>query len=187
MKFKNLFIMFIGSLSLMACAGHRSMNTADTGDIPKWYSHTPKDADNMYGAFTAVSQDMQLSADKATCGANLEIAKQVEVNIEGIYKKFDEETGTAEKAELLQNYNQATRQVVSQTLVGLEVKEKHTVKDGDMWRTYVLVAYPVGESNKAVLSKLKAIQSKKIHLEEKKTFQELDESVARFEEKKNQE
>lgn len=178
--FKKIGLVLIGSLSLMACGGNRSMNSTDTGKIPKWYAKTPKDTDNMYGTYTAVSQDMQLSADKATVGANLEIAKQVSVNIDGMFKKFDEETGTAEKAELLQNFNQATRQVVSQTLVGLQVAEKYTVKDGDLWRTYVLVAYPIGESNKAILEKLKQIQSKRIHLEETKTFQELDSAVTRY-------
>ena len=42
-----------------------------------------------------------------------EVARQVEVKLQGIQKKFDEEVGAGENSTLLQQFTQATKTVVS--------------------------------------------------------------------------
>ena len=80
----------------------------------------------------------------------------MEVKLEGLQKKFSEETGTGNDAEvLLQMFTQAEKTVVSTTLNGSRVKYQKQLKDGQLWRAYVLVEYPIGAANTALMQQIK--------------------------------
>ena len=88
------FLLVTLSLMLTGCGGSKSLEATDTGDIPDWFTNVPKDPNFLYGAKTATSRDLQLAFDKAATDARAEIGRQVEIKVEGLQKRFQEETGT---------------------------------------------------------------------------------------------
>jgi shikimate kinase len=183
----RLFISFLLvalSLMLIGCGGTKSLQSTDTGDIPDWFTNVPKDPNFLYGAKTATSQDMQLALDKAATDARAEIARQVEIKVEGLQKRFQEETGTNTDAQLLEQFTQANKTVVSTSLSGTQVTKQKQVKDGSLWRAYVLVEYPVGAANQALLQQIKKNEQLYTRYRATQTFKELDDEVKKLDDAK---
>ena len=172
------------SLMLIGCGGTKSLQSADTGDIPDWFTNVPKDPNFLYAAKTATSQDLQLAFDKATTDARAEIGRQVEIKVEGLQKRFQEETGTNTDAQLLEQFTQANKTVVSTTLSGSQITKQKQVKDGSLWRAYVLVEYPVGAANQAFLQQIKKNEQLYTRFRSTQTFKDLDDEVKKLEDAK---
>ena len=153
------------------------MQSAATGDIPEWYTNLPQDPNYLFAANSQSSQDMQLAVDKATEGARADIARQLQTKIEGLQKRFTEETGTGSDAQLLQMFTQAEKTVVDETLTGSTVKNQKIVKDGGMWRAYVLVQYPVGAANTALMQQIKNNNQMYTRFRASQAFKELQNDV----------
>jgi len=173
-------------LMLIGCGGTKSLQATDTGDIPDWFTNVPKDPNFLYGAKTATSQDLQLAIDKASTDARSEIARQVEIKVEGLQKRFQEETGTSTDAQLLDQFTQANKTVVSTSLSGTQITKQKQMKDGNLWRAYVLVEYPVGAANEAFMKQIKNNEQLYTRLRATQTFKELDEEVKKLEDAKKQ-
>ncbi len=168
-------------VGIVGCGGSKSMQSANTGDIPDWFSNIPQDPNFLYSANTQVSQDLQLAIDKAVTGARSEIGRQLEVKLEGLQKKFAEETGTGNDAQLLQMFTQAEKTVVSTTLNGSRVKHQQQAKDGELWRAYVLVEYPIGAANSALMQQIKNNEQMYTRFRASESFKELQNEVDKYE------
>jgi len=171
---------------LLGCSGTKPLQNVDTGDIPDWFVNIPKDPNIIYAAKTATSQDLQLAFDKATTDARTEIGRQVEIKVEGLQKRFQEETGTNADAQLLDQFTQANKTIVSTTLSGSRITKQKQLEDGNQWRTYVLVEYPVGAANEALLQQIKKNEQLYTRFRATQTFKELEDEVKRVEEAKKQ-
>jgi len=179
---KKLMVLLVSSLfvGLIGCGGSRSMQSAGTGDIPDWFTNIPQDPNYLYAANTQASQDLQLAIDKAVTGGRSEIGRQLEVKLEGLQKKFSEETGTGNDAQLLQMFTQAEKTVVSTTLNGSRVKYQKQVKDGELWRSYVLVEYPIGAANTALMQQIKNNDQMYTRFRASESFKELQDDVDKY-------
>jgi hypothetical protein len=166
--------------------GSKSMQSADTGDIPDWFTNVPKDPNYFFAPNTQVSQDLQLAIDKAVQGARTEIGRMVETRVQGLQKRFTEETGTANNAQLLDMFTQASKTVVSTSLSGSRVSKQKTLKDGSNWRAYALVEYPIGAANEALMLQIKNNEQMYTRFRASQTFKELDDEVKKYEEFKKQ-
>jgi len=176
-------VTLLGSLMivvLVGCGGSKSMQSAETGDIPDWFTNVPQDPNFLYAANTQASQDLQLAIDKAVTGGRSEIGRQLEVKLEGLQKKFSEETGTGNDAQLLQMFTQAEKTVVSTTLNGSRVKYQKQVKDGELWRAYVLVEYPIGAANSALMQQIKNNDQMYTRFRASESFKELQDEVDKY-------
>lgn len=180
------FLLVAMSLMLIGCSGTKSLQATDTGDVPDWFTNVPKDPNFLYGAKTATSQDLQLALDKASTDARAEIARQVEIKVEGLQKRFQEETGTSTDAQLLDQFTQVNKTVVSTSLSGTQIAKQKQMKDGNLWRAYVLVEYPVGAANEAFIKQIKNNEQLYTRLRATQTFKELDEEVKKLEDAKKQ-
>ena len=187
---RTLWIAFVlmaaGILAAGCGGGSATMTSADTGDVPAWYMHVPQDSNYIYAANTATSQDMQLAYDKATTGARAELGRQVELKVSGLQKRFEEETGVAQDAQLMQQFTQATKTVVSTTLSGTGVKEKAHVKDGNMYRAYVLMQYPLGAANAALLAAIKQNEQMYTRFRASQAYKDLDQEAQKYEDQKKE-
>ena len=185
---RTVISLFIVTMSLMltGCGGTKSLQATDTGDIPDWFTNVPKDPNLLYAAKTATSQDLQLALDKATTDARAEIGRQVEIKVEGLQKRFQEETGTSTDAQLLDQFTQANKTVVSTSLSGTQITKQKQTKDGNLWRAYVLVEYPVGAANEAFIKQIKNNEQLYTRLRATQTFNELNEEVKKLEDAKKQ-
>jgi len=178
------FLLVALSLMLIGCGGSKSLQATDTGDIPDWFTSVPKDPNFLYAAKTATSQDLQLALDKAATDARAEIARQVEIKVEGLQKRFQEETGTNTDAQLLEQFTQANKTVVSTGLSGTQITKQKQLQDGSLWRAYVLVEYPVGAANQALLQQIKKNEQLYTRYRATQTFKELDDEVKKLDDAK---
>ena len=180
MRYTLFFMASLMVAALIGCGSSKPMQSADTGDIPDWFTNVPQDPNYLYSANTQVSQDLQLAIDKAVTGARSEIGRQVEVKLEGLQKKFSEETGTGSDAQLLQMFTEAEKTVVSTTLNGSRVKYQKQVKDGELWRSYVLVEYPIGAANTALMEQIKNNTQMYTRFRASESFKELQDEVDKY-------
>ena len=175
------------SLAFFGCGGSKPMQSTDEGNMPEWFMNPPQDPNYMFAPSTSTSQDLQLAIDKAATNGRGEIGRQVETKINGLQKKFDEETGVGKDAQLLQMFTQATKTIVSTSLSGSRVIKQSTVKDGDNWRAYVLVQYPIGAASQALKEQIQKNEQMYTRFRASETFKELDEETKKYDEwKKNQ-
>jgi hypothetical protein len=156
-----------------------------TADMSEWET-LPNDPNFFYATNTQVSQDMQLAINKATADARAEIARQVEVKVNGLQKRFMEETGAGDNAQLLSMFTEATKTVVSVALTGSRVAKQKTQKEGNGWRAYVLVEYPVGALNQALQQQIKNREELYTRFRASQAYKELDDEVQKYEEWKKQ-
>ncbi|MGE5314061.1 MAG: hypothetical protein ACM3Q4_05160 [Acidobacteriota bacterium] len=176
-------------LLVMSCGGgsQQTMQTTTEGDIPDWYLNKPEDPNFLYEPATATSQDMQLAVDKAVQAGRTGIGRQVETKIQALQKRFQEETGVGEDAQLLDQMTQASKTVVSTSLTGSKEINKKIIKDGKMWRAYVLVQYPLGAAQEAFKAQLQKNEQAYTRFRATQTFKELDDEVQKYEQwKKDQ-
>lgn len=178
-------VLFI-AVVILGCGGPKSLQSADECEVPDWYRNVPFDPNYLFAANTATSQDLQLAVDKAATGGRTEIGRQVEVRIQGLQKKFDEETGVSQDAQLLQMFTSASKTVVSTSLSGSRIKYQKQCKDGDIWRAYVLVEYPIGAANQQLMQQIKSQEQLYTRFRATQTFKELDDEVNKYEEWKKQ-
>ena len=179
-------IIVVGMVLIGCGGGPKTMQETATGQVPEWFTNPPQDPNYLYAANSATSQDVQVALDKALLGARTEIGRQVEVRMNALQKQFTEETGTGQDAQLLQQFSSATKSIVSTTLTGSTMKNSSRVQDGNMWRAYVLAAYPIGDANKAMLEAIKKNQEMYTRFRASQAFQELDTEVQKYEEAKKQ-
>ena len=177
-------IAFLGiiALTLMGCSsGSQTVAGTSTGDIPDWYMNVPSDPNMFFAPNTQVSQDLQLAIDKAVQGGRVGIGQQVETKITALQKRFTEETGTANNAQLLDQFQQVSKTVVSTSLSGSKVKQQKVVKDGNNWRVYVLVEYPVGAASQALLQQIKNNEQMYTRFRATQGYKDLDEEAKKLE------
>ena len=180
MKKWLLFLLPVLGSVIIGCGGSQSLQSAGTGDIPDWYTKVPQDSIYLLSPNSQASQDMQLAVDKAMAGGRADIGRQLEVKIEGLQKRFTEETGTGNDAQLLQMFTEAEKTVISTTLNGSKAKKQKIVKDGDLWRAYVLVEYPIGAANEALLQQIKNNEQMYTRFRATETYKELQDEVDKY-------
>ena len=182
-----ILLLSLTALLIAGCGGSKGMQGASEGDIPDWYNNHPQDPNYFYAANTATSQDLQLAVDKATTAGRTEIGRMVETKVSDLQKKFDEETGVGKDAQLLQQFTEAGKTVVSTSLSGSQIAKQKQFKDGDIWRAYVLVQYPVGAANEALQQQIKNNEQMYTRFRASQTFKDLDDEVQKYEQwKKDQ-
>ncbi len=179
---KHLIFLFIVLLVLLnACGGSKDLSKTDTGDIPEWYLTTPTANDYIYAAASSTSRDMELAINKASTEARAKIARNIEIKVNSMQKKFEEEVGGGENSEYLSQFTQATKTVVSKELNGSQISKKKLVKDGGNWRAYVLAKYPIGAAQKAFLNQISNNQNLYTRVRATEAFKELEKDVYKYE------
>jgi hypothetical protein len=186
MRFLITLTALVAMVILVGCGGSNQTVKETTSDVPDWFSSVPQDPNYLFAAQTAVSQDLQLSIDKATTGARTEIGRQMEIKVNGLQKKFEEEVGTGDNAQLLSQFTQASKTVVSTTLTGSRIKYQKQMKEGNGWRTYVLMEYPIGAANQALMESIKKNNEMYTRFRSTEAFKDLDSEVNKYEDFKKQ-
>jgi len=173
-------VSFVSVLFLIGCSSNKDLTKTNEGDIPNWYLTPPQDPNFIFAVNTATSQDMQMAVDKAMTGGRAEVGRQLELKLSDLQKKFAEEVGQNENSTLLSQMTQATKTVVSTTLTGSSLKDKKIYKDGNLWRAYVLVQYPLGPANQALVEQIKKNNELYTRFRASQSFEELDKEVEKL-------
>jgi hypothetical protein len=163
------------------CSGPKTLTQTSVGKIPEWYQNLPSDQNNFYAPNTQVSQDMQLAVDKAKNGARTDLASQFETKVQNLEKRFSEEVGLGADSQLLQQFTAASKQVVSTMLNGAKTVKQEVLQDGNTFRAYILMSYPIGASNAALLQQIKNRDELYTRFRATEAYKELDADVQKYE------
>ena len=178
----NLILLVFSVTAMFGCGGSKSLHGTGKGDVPNWFTNRPNDPNYFFDASTATSQDLQLAIDKATVSARAEIGRQVDLKVKALQKRFNEEVGVGEDSEFATLFTSVTKIIVSTSLSGSKVIKQKQSRDGGVWRAYVLVEYPIGEANQALLNQIKKNQNMYTRFRASEAFKELERETKKYEE-----
>jgi hypothetical protein len=138
---------------------------------PKWMTDVPKSTDAVYAAGTAVSGDLSMADAKAQNDALGKICIAAGGQVDRQSKTFimDTQNGTTEASELAIRSRCANVDVT-----GAVVHEIKRVQEGTRYRTYVLMALPLGEANQLRQGKINEELMRNSEVRSREAFRELD-------------
>ena len=179
-------ILLASCLSLLAvfsCTSHKKPPaTVPKIDAPDWYTHPARENDRLIGVATATSRDLQTAVDKAKQDSRVDIARQLDVRVAGLSKRFVEDTGLDADAELLCKFTQVSKTVVSDSLNGTRLTKQKLDREGGTYRAYVEMEMPIGEANARFLEKIRSQERLHTRVRASEAFEELDREVQAYEE-----
>lgn len=179
-----LFIIFLsGTLLFSACSSQKPLPDADALEIPSWFANPPEDPNYIFVPRTATSRNLQTAINSASVDARAEIGRTVEVRVEAMQKNFTEEVGVDDDATFRQMFEEVSRTVVATSLSGSRVKEQKYERDGNIWRAYVLMEYPIGAANRQLMDQIRDREEMYTRFRQSQSFQELEEAVRNYEER----
>jgi hypothetical protein len=187
MRLVSLLVLIAFAVGMLGCGGgapQPGTPEATLVDIPDWYSNPPQDPNYLFAAATAMSRDMQLAVDKAKQQARTDLASQLEVKVKGITKSFTEEVGMNEDSEMLSQFTQASKAVVSTVMNGTRVNKQDIKVDNGIYRAYVLMELPLGAANAALMQQIKNNQNLYTRFRATQAFDELETEVEKYEQYK---
>ena len=180
-------VMLLCLVTVAACGGGTRVESgvatkATLRAMPGWFSDPPNGDDKwIYAPATATSLDVQIAINKAQAEGRAALAGQLEVKYGGLTRRFAEEVGLGSGAQLLNQYEQTYKAVVSQVLIGTRAKEqKFGVEDG-VYRAWVLMELPIGEASKRLLEQLRAQEQLYTRIQATKAYKELNDEVEKYE------
>ena len=154
--------------------------------VPDWFLNPPEDPNYLYSPVTATSKDLQLAIDTAKHQGQVDVTQQLQTKVSGMFKRFREEVGAGEDAELIAQTTSASKAVVSETINGCKASKQEVKKEGTVYRAYVLMEMPIGEANAAMMAKIKATQNMYTRFRATQAFDELNEEVEKYEQFKKE-
>ena len=123
---------------------------------PDWYTKPPVDTNSVYQPATESSPDMQRAMDKAVMTAKSQLASKLGDRVSQKIKEFASESGTINDEQVVRTIETARISVTTdQNVAGYVLEKSEVVPEGNRYRAYVLLRYPVGENNKVISAQVK--------------------------------
>lgn len=141
---------------------------------------TPTEPNYLFATGNAESQELQLAIDQATMAARTEIGRQLELKLNNLQKSFAEEVGATDP-EINRLYSSTTKIVVDTQLMGSKIRESKYKEKKGKYQAVVLVEYPIGESNMALVEQIKKNQALYTRFQASESFKELEAEVEKYE------
>ncbi len=156
------------------CAG----KGGGAGSIPAWYLDPETDPAYIVGAGAGESRDLNLAMSEATMEARKKIAQEMEIEVQNLFKKFAEETGSSDDAVLLKQIGDVSKTVTDQTLRGSkvvkqEVEEIHS-ELGTRYRAFVLAEIPASAVSASAVQEIRTEEEMYTRFRASQAFQELE-------------
>lgn len=148
-------------------------------ETPKWMIELPKDEEAYYSAGTAQSSDLQMSIDMATINAKRTLADRIAGELSSQIKAYVAESGELGHTDVVSlDVEKVTKNVIANVNVaGYVPEEVKIVPVGTSYRTYVLLAYPIGEANRVLVDQLRKNTVLAAKIRSVKAFKELENEV----------
>jgi hypothetical protein len=113
--------------------------------VPAWYIQPPETtAQSIFSAGEATGPNLGMTMHKAMLDADAKLAFQMKSMVKSMVKSFKTDNGkySAESSELL------IRKITSTTVIGHQQVDSQVTQEGNIYRVFVLMRYPLGESNR---------------------------------------
>jgi len=113
--------------------------------IPSWYMKQPESTvDAIYVAGSGLSRDLTMSEDKAQLDAESRLASKIAGEISTLTKDYKRDVGD----EFVQSTEIVATKIANDVkVIGATVVDRLITPEGNGFRTYVLLKYPLGNSN----------------------------------------
>lgn len=142
---------------------------------PSWYSKNPVDANSLYAKATEVSTNRQMAVDKAMHLARKELAQQLGARVSAKIRDFAAESGKANDDDFQMEVERVGQSVaLDVNLAGYVRENDDVVAEGTKYRAFVMLRYPVGESNKVVANQVKKSAELESKVKASKAWQDLE-------------
>lgn len=145
----------------------------------------PDDPNYIFATGRASSPELQTALDIAAINARTQIVRELDTYIKNYQKKFDEQTGFGENAELIQQFTQATKAVSEKSLSLSKMIDQKWEEDDGIFYTTVVVRYPYGAANKDLLNQIKDKKALYTRFRATEAFKELEQDVEKYRQFKN--
>jgi len=113
---------------------------------PGWVNKTPKDADNYFAVGYANKSSKQVSITVAEQDGRDQIARWIGTSVKNALTNYTNESGEGKNTQTLTYFENISKQVADQTLVGVERNEIWVDADNGV---YVLLAFPKANIGKS--------------------------------------
>ena len=147
-------------------------------EVPPWFTKLPKSKKILYAKGTAVSEDMQLSIDKATIASKRSLADKLDSYISSKTKLIAKEVGTGEVSDIYSELEQITINTIKEAhIVGFDEYKSKTIEIGSKYRTYTVVEFLYGKTNKILISQIKNNALLEGSVSASNAFQDLEKEI----------
>ena len=189
-------MLFLGSVIIIwaGCSGpvagpvERPAETVATAETtasgpPDWFLNLPDNPKYIYAVGTHRSKSMEMALSDAKHSAQTEMTSQLEVKISAMFKRFREEVGMGEDAELRATATAASKGVTSSALKGARVAKQDIDQEKgdeyDLYRAYVLMELPIKAMHSALVGEVKQDTDMYTRFRASEGFKELESEVAK--------
>ncbi len=150
------------------------------GELPDWYLNLPTDANSVFAAGTATSPDLQMAMDKGTMNAKRTLADRINGLLSSKMKEFITESGQGEDTVVITEAERVTSNLITEVNVaGYSQADAKVLAQGNRYRAYVLLRYPVGKANRLLVDRVKKNRVLEGKLRASKAFKELEDEIKR--------
>jgi len=148
-------------------------------NLPDWCLKMP-DADNaLFACGVGSSSDLTMARSKAGLDAKRQLADMIDSEISSRMDDFLSSVGAATKENIKKQSEIVTKNVtVEAKLSGYKQAESEVQSIDDVYQVYVLLEYPIGQANRALVNQIK-------ENELLSTQQAADEALAKLEDEIN--
>jgi hypothetical protein len=124
-----------------------------TIDIPNWYLKPPAATDDyIYFSGTATSADLSMSREKALLDAQLKVADTINGAMNALIKQQKSDNAGAVFSD---KTSVTVKKVIANTIMtGYHIEDTRVVAENRSYRTFVLVRYPIGDTNRLLKERL---------------------------------
>jgi len=167
---RNKLLMVVCVASLVGCASEPKVQIAAPAPVipataplqvapvsvvataPSWYAKLPENTgEYVYVAGTGLSRDIGMSRSKAVIDAQAHLADRLVGEINTMTKDYKRDLGD----EYSQSIEIVSKKVATDVkLIGYQTADSMIYAEGGGYRTYVLIKYPLGNSNRMLQSYL---------------------------------
>lgn len=124
-----------------------------TIDLPSWYVKAPPSTEEyVFVTGTAVSSDLSMSRAKAMLDAQHQLADKINGVVDSVFRQSRKDsagTVTNDYSSLM------IRKTITDTaLTGQHLEDSRIISENRLYRTFVLIRYPMGDTNRLLKDKL---------------------------------
>lgn len=131
-----------------------------TIDIPAWYIKAPPSTeDYVFVTGTGVSSDLSMSRTKALLDAQVQLADK----INGMLNALTKQTRKDDNGQMGTDKTSQTvkKLIIDTALTGYHLEDSRVMAENRNYRTFVLVRYPIGDTNRLLKDKMQRERQEK--------------------------
>ena len=130
-------------------------NEQIVSDIPDWCAELPSSDVAIYACGIGDSGNLTMARNRATLDAKRQLADSIDSQISSRMDDFLDSIGTGDNEQVRQQSEIVTKNVtIEAQLTGYKQTKSETQNVGTKFQHYVLIEYPIGQANQALLSKI---------------------------------